>query len=64
MSCEVARFRDITEYSTNAIVIPRKSYSHPTLREPTLVVPFTAYRKYLLAKILKTLERKTFWGKK
>jgi len=64
VSIEFPRFRDITEYSTNAIIIPRKSYSHPTLREPTLVVPFTAYQQYLLAKILKTLERKTFWGKK
>ena len=27
------RFLDITEYSTNAIIIPLRSYRHPALRE-------------------------------
>jgi hypothetical protein len=33
MSVEVARFLDNTEYSTNAIIIPQKSYWHSALRD-------------------------------
>ena len=52
MSIEVARFRDITEYSTNAMIIPRKLYRHPALREIMSRgrTPFTAHQRYLMQK--------------
>jgi hypothetical protein len=48
VSVEVARFRDITEYSTNAIInFQLKSYRHPALRESAL-----AYTVYGVSAIL------------
>ena len=52
MSIEFPRFRDITEYSTNAMIIPRKLYRHPALREIMSRgrTPFTAHQRYLMQK--------------
>ena len=47
MSIEFPRFRDITEYSTNAIIFPQKSYRHSALRESAL-----AYTVYGISAIL------------
>ena len=51
MSIEVARFLDNTEYSTNAIIIPQKSYHHPALRDQVILGSFTTIGQYLIAKI-------------
>jgi hypothetical protein len=53
MSCEVARFRDITEYSTNAIINQQKSYRHHALRESALAYTVYGASAILVAKIVK-----------
>ena len=51
MSIEVARFLDNTEYSTNAIIIQRKSYCHSALRNQVVLGSFTTIGQYLIAKL-------------
>ena len=63
MSIEFPRFRDITEYSTNAIINQRKSYRHPALRESALATPFTAHRRYLLQRYEKVMEKRLYYWK-
>ena len=55
MSFEIARFGDITEYSTNAIINPQKSYRHPALRESA-----SAFTVYGASAILDAKVRKIF----
>jgi hypothetical protein len=64
MSVEVARFLDNTEYSTNAIIIPQKSYRHPALRESALAYTVYGTSAILVAKVQKNLERNAFCSKK
>ena len=64
MSIEVARFLDNTEYSTNAIIIQRKSYRPPALRDQVVLGSFTTIGQYLIAKITRISELSKILRKK
>jgi hypothetical protein len=64
MSLEFARFRDKTEYSTNAIIIPLKSYRHPALRDTYRSRAVYGHRQYLIAKIANKNESNTLLNEK
>jgi hypothetical protein len=64
VSIEFPRFRDITEYSTNAIIIPRRSYRHPALRESALAYTVYGISAVLACKDTKMLHNNASMNKK
>jgi hypothetical protein len=65
MSIEFPRFRDITEYSTNAInYYQLKSYRHPALRDTYRSRAVYGHWQYLIAKIANKNESNTLLNEK